>query len=103
MGVFLIVRAAVIPKDFGKYGHYRPAALDPVRSRPIRHPRPDTRVMWHDDQAQLPASPTPKASAKSGLSRRAALDLVRSRPIGYAGQDTCVMCHDDQAKLRASG
>jgi len=33
MGVFLIIRAAVVPKDFGKYGHYRPAALDLVRSR----------------------------------------------------------------------
>ena len=31
LGVFLIIRAIVVPKDFGKYGHYRPGALDMVR------------------------------------------------------------------------
>ena len=28
LGAFLILRAALVPKDFGQYGHYRPAALD---------------------------------------------------------------------------
>jgi hypothetical protein len=35
--VFAIARAELVPKDFGKYGHYRPAAIDDVRARPIRH------------------------------------------------------------------
>jgi len=30
LGIFMIVRAAVIPKDFGKYGHFRPGALKPT-------------------------------------------------------------------------
>ena len=37
MALFLAVRAAIIPKNFGEYGHYRPAALDLVRSRPLSY------------------------------------------------------------------
>ena len=33
--LFLVIRQAVIPANFGKFGHYRPAALDEIRARPI--------------------------------------------------------------------
>jgi hypothetical protein len=33
--LFLILRAAMIPKDFGQYGHYRPGALADNAARPI--------------------------------------------------------------------
>ena len=56
LGAFLVVRAAVIPKDFGKYGHYRPGALDLVRSRPIRYAGQDTCVVCHDDEAKARAA-----------------------------------------------
>jgi len=56
LGVFLAVRAAVIPKEFGKYGHYRPGALDLVRSRAIRYAGQDTCVMCHEDEAKARAS-----------------------------------------------
>ena len=35
LGLFLLVRSAVIPKAFGQYGHYRPAALDLNRQKPL--------------------------------------------------------------------
>ena len=35
LGLFLVVRSAVIPKAFGQYGHYRPAALDLIRQKPL--------------------------------------------------------------------
>jgi hypothetical protein len=56
MCVFLVVRAAVMPRDFGKYGHYRAGALDLVRSHPIAYAGQDTCVMCHDDQAKARAS-----------------------------------------------
>jgi len=56
MGVFLIIRAAVVPKDFGKYGHYRPAALDLVRSHPVNYAGQETCVMCHDEQATARAA-----------------------------------------------
>ena len=56
MGAFLVVRAAVIPKNFGQFGHYRPGALDLVRSRPTSYAGQDACVMCHDDEAKLRAS-----------------------------------------------
>ena len=40
--VFLIIRAAVVPKDFGKYGHYRAGALDMIAALPdlLCRPKP---------------------------------------------------------------
>jgi ABC-type nickel/cobalt efflux system permease component RcnA len=34
---FLVIRAAVIPKTFGQYGHFRGAALAEIASRPIAY------------------------------------------------------------------
>jgi hypothetical protein len=34
---FLIVRHALVPSDFGKYGFYRAGALDDARARPIKY------------------------------------------------------------------
>ena len=36
--VFLVVRAWLIPENFGAYGHYRPGAVDAVAALPIHHP-----------------------------------------------------------------
>lgn len=32
----LVVRGAVVPPGFGKYGHYRAGALDLNRAKPVR-------------------------------------------------------------------
>lgn len=56
LGIFLVIRAAVIPKDFGRYGHYRPAALDMIRQRPVSYAGQDTCVLCHDDQAKVRAA-----------------------------------------------
>ena len=56
LGLFMMVRGAVIPKGFGKYGHYRPGALELARSKPISYAGQDTCVMCHDDQAKVRAS-----------------------------------------------
>ncbi len=56
LGVFMVVRAAVVPKGFGKYGHYRPGALELVRSRPLSYAGQDTCVLCHEDQAKVRAA-----------------------------------------------
>ena len=56
LGIFMAIRAAVVPKGFGKYGHYRPAALEMLRDKPISYAGQDTCVMCHDDQAQARAA-----------------------------------------------
>ena len=56
LGLFLIVRTAVVPKAFGQYGHYRPGALELVRQHPIAYAGQDTCVMCHDDEAKMRAA-----------------------------------------------
>lgn len=36
--IFLVIRHAVVPRTFGDLGHYRAAALDDIRARPISSP-----------------------------------------------------------------
>jgi hypothetical protein len=73
LGVFLAIRAAVVPKSFGRYGHYRAAALDLIRSRPISYAGQDICVMCHDDEA-------------------------KARAAGRHGHVACETCHGPQAQ-----
>jgi hypothetical protein len=53
LGIFLAVRAAIVPAGFGKYGHYRAGALDDIRQRPISFAGRATCEMCHDGQATV--------------------------------------------------
>lgn len=55
LGVFLVVRSAFIPKAFGKYGHYNPAALDVIRQRPISYAGQEQCVLCHEDEGKTRA------------------------------------------------
>jgi hypothetical protein len=52
LGCFVLVRSAVIPKEFGKYGHYRPGALESVRALPIAFAGQEACAMCHEDQVK---------------------------------------------------
>jgi hypothetical protein len=52
-GVFLILRAAVVPKDFGKYGHYRAGAINMVSARPISYAGRSQCELCHDQEAKV--------------------------------------------------
>jgi hypothetical protein len=100
MGIFLGVRAAVIPKDFGKYGHYRPAALDLVRSRPIAYAGQETCVMCHDDQAKVRASGKHahvSCEACHGPLAKHADDPEANVPKLPEVADLCRRCHEKDA------
>jgi hypothetical protein len=49
---FLVVRRTVIPAQFGKYGHFRPGAMDDIRARPIKFAGHETCEVCHSDQAE---------------------------------------------------
>src|SRR5947209_7321884 len=51
--VFFVIRRAVVPPSFGRYGHYRAAALDDISARPISFAGRETCEACHDDIAQL--------------------------------------------------
>lgn len=47
--IFLVIRHAVVPPSFGKYGHYRAAALDEIRARPVSFASHAVCESCHDD------------------------------------------------------
>ena len=51
--VFLIVRAVVIPKDFGLYGHYRPGALDMIAATPVSYAGRSQCALCHDAETKV--------------------------------------------------
>lgn len=50
--VFLVIRQAVVPTDFGKYGHFRPAALGDIRARPVKFAGHAVCESCHSDVAE---------------------------------------------------
>jgi hypothetical protein len=53
VGAFLWIRHLVVPQDFGKYGHFRPAAMDDIRARPIKFAGHEVCEACHSDQAEF--------------------------------------------------
>lgn len=53
VAAFLLIRQAVVPKTFGQYGHYRAAALDDIRARPIKFSGHETCETCHTDVAEI--------------------------------------------------
>jgi len=52
LGAFLVLRAVVVPKDFGRYGHYRAGALAMVSARPISYAGHSQCEMCHEQEAK---------------------------------------------------
>ena len=45
--VFLVVRAYVVPKSFGQYGHYRGAAIGEIAAKPVKFTGHETCETCH--------------------------------------------------------
>ncbi len=73
VGVFLVLRAAVVPKSFGQYGHYRGAAIAEIAARPIAH-------------------------AGHGVCEGCHTDVVDQKKQGRHVVVPCEACHGAQAK-----
>jgi Cytochrome c7 and related cytochrome c len=56
LALFMVVRGAVAPKGFGKYGHYRPQYLEIARAKPIRYAGQDVCASCHDAEATMRAA-----------------------------------------------
>jgi hypothetical protein len=50
--IFLIIRALAVPRDFGRYGHYRASALDLVSSRPVAYAGHEQCALCHEAEAK---------------------------------------------------
>ena len=50
---FLTVQRSVVPRDFGKYGHFRASALDDIRARPVKFAGREVCEACHYEQAEV--------------------------------------------------
>jgi hypothetical protein len=100
IGLFLVVRAAVVPKGFGQYGHYRPGALDTVRQRPISYAGQETCLLCHEDQGKARAAGKHAhvaCEACHGPLAKHADDPAANVPKLPEVADLCRRCHEKDA------
>ena len=50
--LFLVLKAALVPKGFGTYGHYRAGAREDARARPVVFAGADDSAACHSDVAE---------------------------------------------------
>jgi hypothetical protein len=95
--LFVLVRAQVVPATFGKYGHFRAAALDDVRSRPIAFAGRSACALCHEDRVQVLA-----AGKHAGIGceachapqSRHAGDPEKLKPVLPDTRVLCAQCHE---------
>jgi cytochrome c553 len=97
---FLVLRRAVIPKDFGQLGHYRPAALDDNRQRAMVFAGQGECAGCHEEQVQ--ARQTGKhakvaCEACHGPAANHAADPGVAKPTVSNVVALCVRCHAKDA------
>ena len=100
LGVFLVIRSAIVPKAFGQYGHYRPGALDLVRQHPVAFAGQDTCVLCHDDEAKTRANGRHAhvaCEACHGPLAQHAADPVAHPPKLPEVANLCRRCHERDA------
>jgi hypothetical protein len=98
--LFIVVRAAVLPKDFGKFGHYRPGAIEVARAKPIHYAGQDACVACHDTQAAVRAAGKhAKVSCEicHGPLAKHAGDPTALKPVLPNVANLCARCHEKDA------
>ena len=93
---FVVLRAFLVPADFGRFGHFRAGALADAQARPLVYAGQQACADCHTDVADLRA-PGPHArvaceSCHGPLGRHASApdELTPKKPDGRA---TCLVCH----------
>jgi hypothetical protein len=94
--IFLLLRALLVPEGFGVYGHYRAAALDANRQRPIGYAGRAACAPCHSDVGDLLRSGRHKSvgcEACHGALARHALDASTQKATKPDPRAVCLVCH----------
>ena len=95
--LFVVVRAAVVPKSFGQYGHYRGAAIAEVSSRPVAIAGRAVCEGCHTDvadQKKLGSHAVLSCEACHGAEAKHADDPAEVKPAKLDTAVICVRCHE---------
>jgi ABC-type nickel/cobalt efflux system permease component RcnA len=102
---FVVLRAAVVPRSFGQYGHYRGAAIAEVAARPIAFAGHDTCEACHTDvvdQKKQGRHIVVPCEACHGAQARHADDPASVTPPKLDTAVLCARCHEaNSAKPKA--
>jgi hypothetical protein len=102
---FLSVRAAIVPKGFGKYGHYRAPSLEEIRARPIHFAGRETCEACHSEVAEVKNKGRHAGvgcEACHGPSAEHTEDPTGHKAAKPDVAKLCVRCHEaDPAKPKA--
>ncbi len=98
--LFLIIRAYVVPKSFGKYGHYRADAIAEIAAKPIHFAGHQTCETCHADIADMKKSGKHahvNCEACHGALAAHANDPGTVTPSKLDTATLCVRCHAKSA------
>lgn len=98
--LFIIVRGAVVPPGFGKYGHYRAGALDLNRAKPVRFAGQAVCADCHTDELaarNAGVHRTVSCEACHGPAAVHAEDPEKARPPKPQIAALCARCHQADA------
>ena len=93
---FLVVRAALIPPDFGLYGFYRAGALDDNRAQPVQYVGQETCVVCHADVDELRQQARHAKVACEACHGPAAshVEDFTVTPVVAESRPLCLRCHE---------
>ena len=93
---FLLVRFIFVPKDFGRYGHYRGNSIDEIRDQPLKHAGSDSCALCHEDRHILWAGSKHRSvncEDCHGPLNAHTEDPENFKPKIPQGRDFCILCH----------
>jgi hypothetical protein len=96
LGLFLVVRALLVPKGFGAYGHFRAGALKDNAARPLRFAGRAACADCHDDIVQKRKGSKHErvgCEACHGALAVHAADPEKLAPQKPDGKTVCLVCH----------
>jgi hypothetical protein len=98
--LFVLLRAAFVPKDFGRYGHYRGDALAEAAAKPINYAGHQACEACHTDEAETKVKGKHKGVACEschGPQAKHADDPGSVQPAKLETTSLCPRCHTANA------
>ena len=95
--LFIILRAIMVPSDFGVYGHYRAGALDDNRTVPLQYAGRAVCADCHPDVIEARAGGRHErigCEACHGALAAHAEGRMEEKPARPDPRATCLQCHE---------